>query len=305
MCNAWNHPVNCSCGWGGDGHQGQRTTGNLPTINPWLGYLSFTGASSYTNPNASCPVCGEPVFFYQSASGGKVFFDELGPPWPKHPCTNNPSAKLPTPKYLFQTEVIRPYIWQKAGWVPFVVKRLTPEPPQFRLFNIRGDVNGIELSLYTTVKGLNEKAPFLVKRIDDTHYEVTTIQFFQHSTIASEFHFIGYRSAMMAARQPTQDATKGIVYRRRKSLNNPKDNPVRPLGQSSVVARNSPSRPRESSVERPATARSVRQEKPVVHSTGLRAARSEKPVVHDRRPSEPQGSLQQALLAALSKFKDN
>src|SRR6266542_5861006 len=48
---------------------------------------------SYVNPNAHCPVCGEQVFFYQSEYGGRVFFDELGPPWPKHPCTYNPVVR--------------------------------------------------------------------------------------------------------------------------------------------------------------------------------------------------------------------
>lgn len=45
-------------------------------------------SSAYVNPNATCPVCGAQVFFYQNESGSKVYFDELGPPWPKHPCTD-------------------------------------------------------------------------------------------------------------------------------------------------------------------------------------------------------------------------
>ena len=48
---------------------------------------SFT--ATYVIPNADCPVCGAQVFFYQNRGGGRVFFEELGPPWPKHPCTNN------------------------------------------------------------------------------------------------------------------------------------------------------------------------------------------------------------------------
>lgn len=32
------------------------------------------------------------MFFYQSPFGGRVFFDDLGPPWPKHPCTDHASA---------------------------------------------------------------------------------------------------------------------------------------------------------------------------------------------------------------------
>lgn len=60
---------------------------------------------SFTVPNARCPECGALVFFYQNASGSKVFFDDIGPPWPKHPCTDfvvssggrsNQSAKTDT-----------------------------------------------------------------------------------------------------------------------------------------------------------------------------------------------------------------
>lgn len=56
--------------------------------------------ASFTIPNATCPVCGASVFFYQNESGSRVFFDDLGPPWPKHPCTDNEpdcSARLYRP----------------------------------------------------------------------------------------------------------------------------------------------------------------------------------------------------------------
>lgn len=49
----------------------------------------------YIKPNAKCPECGEPVFYYQNEFGSRVFFDELGPPWPKHPCTD----QGPTPSH--------------------------------------------------------------------------------------------------------------------------------------------------------------------------------------------------------------
>jgi hypothetical protein len=41
------------------------------------------------NPNARCPVCNERVYYYQNAYGSRVFFNDLGWPWPKHECTDN------------------------------------------------------------------------------------------------------------------------------------------------------------------------------------------------------------------------
>lgn len=133
MCNAWNHPPGCNCGWGGEGHKGRREGNNaVGTWSPrswWAGHagsgtetwrsigstssarsapslvgMVFRSASNakalaggrhyrkyetYITPNACCPVCRQKVFFYQSPDGGRVFFDALGPPWPKHPCTDN------------------------------------------------------------------------------------------------------------------------------------------------------------------------------------------------------------------------
>jgi hypothetical protein len=43
-------------------------------------------------PNARCPVCGAVTYFYANEYGSRVYFDSLGPPWPKHPCTDNPRA---------------------------------------------------------------------------------------------------------------------------------------------------------------------------------------------------------------------
>ena len=52
----------------------------------------FKTIDSYVNPNARCPVCNARVFYFESRYGGRVFFDELGWPWPKHPCTDNPKS---------------------------------------------------------------------------------------------------------------------------------------------------------------------------------------------------------------------
>ena len=85
-CNAWNHPANCDCGWGGVYYGPEIAISTLSRSDI---------VRSFVNPNATCPVCGDNVFYFQSISGGRVFFDDIGWPWPKHSCTdsNNPSKR--------------------------------------------------------------------------------------------------------------------------------------------------------------------------------------------------------------------
>ena len=37
-------------------------------------------------PNASCPICSKPVWFFRNKNGGCAYFDAIGKPWPLHPC---------------------------------------------------------------------------------------------------------------------------------------------------------------------------------------------------------------------------
>lgn len=55
----------------------------VPTRYPALPY-----SARWLKPNAHCPVCGAAVYFWSNAEGSRVYFDEMGPPWPKHPCTD-------------------------------------------------------------------------------------------------------------------------------------------------------------------------------------------------------------------------
>lgn len=120
--------------------------GRLREINADLG-----ASSSFVSPNARCPVCSAPVFFYQNQWGSRVYFDELGKPWPKHPCTDDAEhrgnltsdgrAKQITPGWRSREEVAfvedwhthaqqnpQQDFWEKYGvsqWPAFrVVKRL-------------------------------------------------------------------------------------------------------------------------------------------------------------------------------------
>src|ERR1700722_4249916 len=70
-------PIHLSGGCGG--HSGQSR---------YAAQSTFKVVNSYLDPNATCPVCGASVFFYRSPFNGRVFFDDVGWPWPKHPCTD-------------------------------------------------------------------------------------------------------------------------------------------------------------------------------------------------------------------------
>jgi len=202
MCNAWNHPPQCTCGWGGLGHLGKRTTGN----ESWIKFLGFTGISSYTIPNARCPVCGDAVFFYQSPNGGRVFFDELGPPWPKHGCTDNSNRPLP---YLFPLSFVqaanKTYSWQQSDWEPFIVDKVVLQPQLFKISNIRGRAGENELSLYVKSK-LELRAPYFVRLLERDRglYEISTLITEQFSKVIHPKLFKGYTSII--------ELEKKVVY---------------------------------------------------------------------------------------------
>lgn len=110
-CNAWNHSPNCNCGWGGQYHESYSSqkipTQSVKSISP-----GYSTPFSLTN-NAACPVCGAPVFFFSNENGSKVFFDSLGPPWPKHPCTDvafQASATLPIGPHTLEKILSQPII---------------------------------------------------------------------------------------------------------------------------------------------------------------------------------------------------
>jgi hypothetical protein len=97
-CNAWNHDPDCPCdfrgghGYGGGGGRGggRRFVAVEPSPSGWSRARGDGTVASYVNPNARCPVCRAPVIFYRSPYDGRVFFDPpLGPPWPKHWCTDS------------------------------------------------------------------------------------------------------------------------------------------------------------------------------------------------------------------------
>ena len=104
----------------------------------------------WISPNARCPLCGASVYFYANEQGSRVFFDELGPPWPKHPCTDNPTRQVttaggrqaPSPRDFSIAQ--RPSGMRDRRWKPYVVKDITIEDgqPQITLRPLNGAGRG-------------------------------------------------------------------------------------------------------------------------------------------------------------------
>ncbi|MCU7985595.1 hypothetical protein [Shewanella sp. SW24] len=90
----------------------------------------YRAAEAFTVPNATCQVCGEKVFYYEHPNGARVLFDELGPPWPKHPCyeagqVGKSATGLKKPDRNKQKNVRGKHSpnWQKLGWLPLVYEK--------------------------------------------------------------------------------------------------------------------------------------------------------------------------------------
>lgn len=181
VCNAWNHSDGCTCGFGGEGHLGRRSTSVPPPQPPSTAprYRSFV---SFTIPNARCPVCRALVFFYQSLDGGRVFFDDLGPPWPKHPCTDRTRTSPRSAAYepfevvpLVTHTMKQSPAWAKAGWVPFVcdpngVSVVSPPNPHG---SIRGQMGSQHMTLHVSTSSLPKDGLFHVRRKEIGCYEVS------------------------------------------------------------------------------------------------------------------------------------
>lgn len=134
---------------------------------------------SYTVPMV-CSVCGNAVFLYQSKYGGSAIFDELGPPWPKHPCSDGARAvQLPASVASDQSLPARRYSWQKVGWLPFT--DLKVDSVGSKHIRLHGTHNSQLLTLYIPVTTVDAGAdpvtqitdsPIHARRMIDGTYEL-------------------------------------------------------------------------------------------------------------------------------------
>jgi len=195
MCNAYNHPPGCGCGWGGYGHRGRRTyaTPRSQAYRTWNARPASTPAPAtygadimrrFTVPNALCPVCGAPVFFYKSPDGGRVYFDELGPPWPKHFCI----VSLPQlsqsialggwgPSKSSTTRRATDYRWQESGWRPFICDRVVGQSQGLQIIGNFAESPGV-LKLLSAKRDLAwlKGHPLMLRKTGEDTYTVSTFR---------------------------------------------------------------------------------------------------------------------------------
>jgi len=83
-------------GWvDGVAPNGTLAVGHLKGV-AWLDYLRQQNPfeiKAFLQPNATCPECGDMVYFYRSQYGGCAWFNEIGRPWQKHECMDVPNSK--------------------------------------------------------------------------------------------------------------------------------------------------------------------------------------------------------------------
>lgn len=187
MCNACNHPPGCVCGWGGYGHLGRRSPGGLnavqsaphaETSHRTLLLARYRTVESFTVPNATCPVCGCRVYFYQSPDGGRVFFDDLGPPWPKHACTDNAVSVPRFSSLRAAIQTSRAHLaWRRQGWEPFICREIRALPSTPGWFRFSGSFRGQGRNFFVQAECPPDKTLFHVRSRPKGGYELSFFEF--------------------------------------------------------------------------------------------------------------------------------
>jgi hypothetical protein len=168
-----------------------------PPINHWR------QAESFTIPNARCPVCFASVFFYRSPEGGRVFFDELGPPWPKHPCTDQSSLS-----FLSGGKGPRsPKVKAEPGWTPLYWASVKPHtaPGLIKIVFSNGPWADVECLALARFDWIDLQTPCLGRLLPDGHLEISTLRKGSHGEQELRFKATKFREFVF---QPTSDLVR-------------------------------------------------------------------------------------------------
>ena len=115
-CNGFNHAKDCQCNFRG-GHPRSR-----PPV--WRGWKRRAVKRYLSGPNAACPECHAPVYYIPGPKGGGAYYNQLGPPWPKHACTNNPSPYSPYGRTGKPKLRNRRSEFERDAWLPFLIRHI-------------------------------------------------------------------------------------------------------------------------------------------------------------------------------------
>jgi hypothetical protein len=104
-------------------------------------------------------ICGAPVYFYRSPYDGRVFFDALGWPWPKHRCTD--SSRYATRNgHSRGVPSVEP-AWRIEGWHPLLSAKIYSGANRLL---ITGDSHDEFLELYLAEdEAVDSDSPILVR----------------------------------------------------------------------------------------------------------------------------------------------
>ena len=176
-CNGWRHRPDCMCGFGSGGHSGRRPQRSSIDYSFRI-HRSQPSLESYTIPNAKCPVCGAAVFFHQSSDGGRVFLDELGPPWPKHPCTDNGGILTRLHSYE-PASVARTPSCMGQGWDPLFILCVLGRHKY--VYEVKGNYQNSSITIYfvkrrsrhsSIIEGITQDTIAFLKTAGNGHYKV-------------------------------------------------------------------------------------------------------------------------------------
>lgn len=82
---------------------------------------AYATEQAFVNPNAVCGQCGASVYYYEHPNGARVLFDQLGPPWPKHPCYE--ASQAINRNVITQAATGAGPRWVQEGWQPLFYQK--------------------------------------------------------------------------------------------------------------------------------------------------------------------------------------